>query len=47
MKHLINRDEYIKEYLRIVNQELITNNSNQVENENELMRVCWEHYLED
>ena len=36
MRHLINRDEYIKEYLRIVNQELITNNSNQVENENEL-----------
>jgi hypothetical protein len=36
MRHLINRDEYIKEYLRIVNQELITNNSNQVESENEL-----------
>ena len=35
MKHLINREEYIKEYLRVVNQEPLTN-SNNVENENEL-----------
>lgn len=35
MKHLINREEYIKEYLRVCNQEMITdiNNNGQVENE--------------
>ena len=34
MKHLINREEYIKEYLRVCNQEMITDiNNGQVENE--------------
>jgi hypothetical protein len=35
MRHLISREDYIKEYLRISNQELLTNN-NQIDSENEL-----------
>lgn len=36
MRHLINREDYIKEYLHICNQEMITDIDKVVENETEL-----------